>query len=89
MALFKFDDNDVFINTLESYPEACFYIVSGTVYIDNQAHLDSHHSQWHDIRGVIPKHGEAPLYHVEKGFISVYEKNIHRPSGSILYPIDE
>ena len=38
MAIFKFDKDDIFINTLEAYPEYSFYIVSGTVYIDNMPH---------------------------------------------------
>ena len=39
MALFKFDKDDIFINTLEAYPETSFYIVSGNVYIDNMPYL--------------------------------------------------
>ena len=38
MAIFKFDKDDIFINTLEAYPEYSFYVVSGTVYIDNMPH---------------------------------------------------
>jgi hypothetical protein len=38
MALFKFDKDDIFINTLEAYPEYSFYVVSGTVYLDNMPH---------------------------------------------------
>ena len=39
MALFKFDKDDIFINTLVAYPETSFYIVSGNVYLDNMPHL--------------------------------------------------
>jgi hypothetical protein len=38
MALFKFDKDDIFINTLEAYPEYSFYMVSGSVYLDNMPH---------------------------------------------------
>ena len=38
MSLFKFDPDDIFINTLEGYPEFSFYVVSGTVYIDSIPH---------------------------------------------------
>jgi len=38
MAIFKFDKDDIFINTLEAYPEYSFYVVSGTVYVDNMPH---------------------------------------------------
>ncbi len=40
MSLKKFDDNDVFINTLEANPEYSFFIITGSVYINNQSHLD-------------------------------------------------
>ena len=40
MAIYKFDKDDIFINTLEAYPEYSFYVVSGTVYIDNMPHKD-------------------------------------------------
>ena len=38
MAIFKFDKDDIFVNTLEAYPEYSFYILSGTVHIDNMPH---------------------------------------------------
>ena len=38
MALFKFHPDDIFINTLEAYPEYSFYIHSGTVFFDNKPH---------------------------------------------------
>ena len=38
MSFYKFDPDDIFINTLEGYPEFSFYIVSGTVYIDSMPH---------------------------------------------------
>jgi hypothetical protein len=40
MALYKFNPDDIFINTLEAYPEFSFYIHSGTVYIDNTPHRE-------------------------------------------------
>jgi hypothetical protein len=40
MALFKFDKDDIFINTLIAYPETSFYIVSGNVYLDNMPHQE-------------------------------------------------
>ena len=35
MALFEFHDDDIFINTVEGYPEFRFMVHSGTVVIDN------------------------------------------------------
>ncbi len=40
MALYKFNPDDIFINTLEAYPEFSFYIHSGTVYFDNNPHRE-------------------------------------------------
>ena len=40
MALFKFNPDDIFINTLEAYPEFSFYVHSGTVYFDNTPHRE-------------------------------------------------
>jgi len=89
MALFKFDDNDIFINTLESYPEYSFYIVSGTVYIDNYPNLSGSHDSYTVNTGIGNKFGGNTVLGVPEGFISLYEKNINRPSGSIIYPLDE
>tara|TARA_R110000824_G_scaffold315257_4_gene502382 strand:+ start:8931 stop:10385 length:1455 start_codon:yes stop_codon:yes gene_type:complete len=84
MAIFKFDDNDVFINTLESYPEYSFYIVNGSVYIDNQPNL----SGSHDNHYLGALYSGAPVLGVPEGYISLYEKNINRGSGSIIYPLN-
>jgi len=89
MALFKFDDNDIFINTLESYPEYSFYIVSGTVYIDNYPNLSGSHDSYTVNTGIGNKFGGSPSLGVPDGFISLYEYNINRPSGSIVYEVDE
>ena len=35
MALFEFHDDDIFINTIEGYPEFRFMVHSGSVVIDN------------------------------------------------------
>ena len=67
MAVFKFGENDVFINTLEAYPETSFYIHSGAVVIDSVP----------DISG----QNQSNILHVADGHISLYEINIDRPSG--------
>lgn len=84
MALFKFDDNDVFINILEAYPEASFYMASGSVYIDNQPNLSGSFNGYTNGTGIGAKFEGAPVLGVAEGSISLYEKNINRPSGSIL-----
>ena len=67
MALFKFHDDDIFINTLEAYPEFRFVIHSGSVVIDgvpdmSGSNLDNIHA-------------------VPRGHISLYQRNIDKPLG--------
>jgi hypothetical protein len=40
MALYKFNPDDIFTNTLEAYPEFSFYIHSGTVHFDSLPHRE-------------------------------------------------
>ena len=68
MATFKFEDNDIFINTLEAYPETSFYIYSGSVIIDSIPNLSGAN--------------QSNILHVEDGHISLYEMNIDRPDGN-------
>ena len=72
MSFFKFDEDDIFINTLKTYPEYKFYIQSGSVYIDDIPHLSGANTD--NIIGV------------PKGFVSLYEYNSDRPSGNDIYP---
>ena len=36
MQYYKFLENDIFVNTLRTYPLYQFYIYSGSIYFDNQ-----------------------------------------------------
>lgn len=67
MAVYKFGENDVFVNTLEAYPETSFYIHSGTVVIDSIPNLVGQN--------------QSNILHVADGHISLYEINVDRPSG--------
>ena len=62
MSFFKFDEDDIFINTIKAHPEYKFYIQSGSIYIDDLPHLSGAHTD--NIIGV------------PKGFVSLYEYNI-------------
>jgi hypothetical protein len=72
MAYYKFDEDDLFLNTVQTYPQTKFYIQSGTVYINNFPHVAGENTT-NDIG-------------VPKGFISLYEYNIDRPSNSLIRP---
>ncbi len=71
MTFYKFDDDDLFINTIEMYPEYSFYIQSGSVYLDNIP----------NITGV----NTSNILTVPDGHVSLYEYNIDR-SSNYIYP---
>ena len=70
MSFFKLDEDDLFINTIEAYPEYKFYIQGGTIYINDLPHISG--SKRHNLDNILG---------VPKGFISLYEYNIDRPTG--------
>lgn len=72
MSYFKFNKNDIFYNTIEANPEYNFYIHSGTVYVDYHQDISGAYSD--NITGV------------PKGFVSLYEYNIDRPTGQRIHP---
>jgi hypothetical protein len=72
MAFYKFDEDDLFVNTVEAYPQNKFYIQSGTVYINNFPNLAGQNTTNH--------------IGVPAGFISLYEYNIDRPANNSIYP---
>ena len=72
MSYFKFNKDDIFTNTIETYPEYSFYIHGETVYIDNHQYISG--SYLNNIKGV------------PKNFISLYEYNINREESQKIYP---
>ena len=75
MSIYKFDEDDLFTNTIEAYPEYRFYTQSGSIYINSLPHLSGANTD--NIIGV------------PKGFISLYEYNIDRPANNSIYPFIE
>ena len=71
MALFEFHNDDIFINTVEAYPEFRFVVHSGSVIIDSVP----------DLSGA----NLANIYDVEDGHISLYQRNIDRLDGQKQY----
>lgn len=69
MSFKKFGDNDVIINTMRAYPHSEFTIFDGNVY----------YNQRPDEIGT----RNTRKRNVANGFISLYELNIDRPSGSV------
>lgn len=72
MSYYKFKENDLFVNTLEAYPDVKFYIQSGSVYIDDENYISGSFSD--NILGV------------PRGYTSLYEFNVNRDAGQTIYP---
>ncbi len=75
MSYYKFEEDDLFTNTIEAYPQYRFYTQSGSIYINSSPHLSGANTD--NIIGV------------PKGFISLYEYNIDRPANNSIYPLIE
>ena len=72
MTFYKFHEDDLFVNTIEAYPEYKFYIQGGIVYLDDELDLSGSEV--------------AVLGHIPKGHVSLYEYNVDRKSGNDIYP---
>jgi hypothetical protein len=72
MSYYKFEPNDLFVNTLETYPDVKFYIQSGSIYINDEGYISGTYSD--NILGV------------PRGFVSLYEYNINRDENQRIYP---
>ena len=73
MSFYKFDEDDLFTNTIEAHPNYRFYTQSGSIFIDSTPHISGSNTE--NITGV------------PKGFISLYEYNIDRPTGNLIHPL--
>tara|TARA_Y100000310_G_scaffold201429_1_gene201509 strand:+ start:883 stop:2034 length:1152 start_codon:yes stop_codon:yes gene_type:complete len=74
MALYKFGPNDIFHNRIKTLPESNFYIYSDKIY----------YKKFHEISGTL--NSVANINHVDVGFLSLYELNVDRPTGELIYP---
>jgi len=70
MLYYKFEEDDVFVNTLRSYPLYEFYIYNSLIYFDNSPRLQGTNTTAHSI---------------DANYISLYEYNIDRTS-DYIYP---
>jgi hypothetical protein len=67
MYLYKFDSNDIFVNSLQAKPAVEFFVLSGSIYYNNTSRQG----------GSLTASIVAP-----SGNISLYELNVDRPSDS-------
>ena len=68
----KFGKNDIFVNTLKTYPKQNFFIYDGKIYLNN------------DIGDV--GQNQNPANHVPVGHVNLYELNVDRTAGNLIYP---
>jgi hypothetical protein len=70
---YEFSQDQIIRNTLKTHPETNFFIYGGVIYYND-----------HSInQGVLS--GES-INHVPEGYVSLYEYNVDRPSGGLIYP---
>ena len=72
MPLYKFGKKDIFRNQIKTYSDCDFFIYGGNVYYNNKT----------TISGAFT----ASVPHVPSGYINLYELNVDRPAGSVIYP---
>ena len=77
MSYYEFRPNDLFINTIEAYPDVSFYVQEGCVYINDRSFITS------SAPGVPSETREIG---VNKSYISLYEYNINRSPSQNIYP---
>jgi len=72
--IYKFGENDIFYNRIESHPKFNFYIAKGQVYYNNRVVQSG---SFTSSVGCVPN-----------GFVNLYEENVDRSSGStgLIYP---
>ena len=72
MSLYKFKKNDLFYNRLKTHPKIDFFIYDGTVYYNNKNFESGAFTD--------------PVLHMPAGHVSLYELNVDRPAGELIYP---
>ena len=76
MPLYKFKEGDVLRNRIKAHPKNHFLLVSGSVFYNNE---------FPETRTLDPGLTNY-INHISNGDISLYEINVDRPSGQLIYP---
>ena len=72
MSLYKFDNNDVFHNTIKVYPQNEFLIYEKKIYRNQKVPISGAYAD--------------PVGHAPSGYTSLYELNVDRHPNSLIYP---
>ena len=68
----KFKKDDIYNNTIVTYPEYEFFVYDSKTYVNREASVDGDFSN--------------TINHVPQGFISLYEMNVNKPADGLAYP---
>ncbi len=79
MSYFKFEQNDLFVNTLRTHPRFEFYIHNCSVWVNKNAHVS------HPVSASFGSATGWNLFGVQTGSVSLYEYNVNR-SSNYIYP---
>ena len=77
MSYYKFTEDDLFVNTIKTYPDVEFYIQSGSIYLNENTFITG------TAAGIANNISETG---VPRGFLSLYEYNINRSPSERIYP---
>tara|TARA_R110002020_G_scaffold78830_5_gene198079 strand:+ start:338 stop:1558 length:1221 start_codon:yes stop_codon:yes gene_type:complete len=72
MYIYKFNDGDLLNNTIEANPECTFYVYGRTLVHNNSPAISGAFTD--------------PVKHVPRGYVSLYEMNVDRSAGNLIYP---
>jgi hypothetical protein len=82
MSYYRFKDNDIFINGIETHPSNHFYIYSGSVFYRNTPNENATL-----LSGTTLSNPSASVLSVPVGSLSLFEANVNRPA--ILHTWDQ
>jgi len=94
--IFKFEEDDIFLNTVRSYPQVEFYIYSGSAYYNDNVPIKGIFANSVDSEIRAAPYSGSTLS-MRPGNISLYEMNVDRsgsldfsgPSNTLLNPLEE
>jgi hypothetical protein len=72
MPLYKFGKKDIFRNQIKTHSDCNFFIFGGSVYYNNESPISGSHT--------------SSVPHVPTGYINLYELNVDRQAGNLIYP---
>ena len=75
MPYYPFGQDDIIRNSVKTHPNVSFYVYGGVVYYNE--------TPWQT--GSISANANGVL-HVPPGYVSLYEYNVDRPDGGLIYP---